>query len=104
NILKHPYMPWQWAWVSMNPNITMKDVLATPDKGWDWRWLSKNPRITMKDVLSHPDKNWNWWNLSVNTFRWKNKKEIIKNNKLLSIFLNKNTISKYIKMEILKIL
>ena len=63
-------MPWNWEWLSMNPNITMKDVLAHPEMPWDWKWLSENPNITMNDVLAHPvslsGKPWNWYGLSAN--------------------------------------
>ena len=59
---------WNWGWLSRNPNITMKDVNAHPDKPWDWDCLSKNPNITMKDVESHLDKPWNWGWMSENLF------------------------------------
>ena len=57
---------WNWAWLSINPNITMKDVLENPDKNWNWDYLSENPNVTMKDVLENPDKLWDWEWLSSN--------------------------------------
>lgn len=52
----------------MNPGITMKDVVAHPDRNWNWTGLSLNPSITMKDILFHMDKPWDWYILSMNRF------------------------------------
>ena len=54
--------------LSGNPSITMKDVLARPDKPWSWGWVSRNPNMTMRDVLAHPDRPWDWGQLSENRF------------------------------------
>ena len=35
----------------------MKSIL---DKPWDWRYISKNPNITMEIIEKYPDKPWNW--------------------------------------------
>src|SRR5579872_753120 len=58
--------PWNWCWLSMNPNITFDLVLKHPDKPWDWSRLSSNPNITFDLVLKHPDKPWDWSGLSSN--------------------------------------
>jgi hypothetical protein len=34
-------------------------VKNNPDKPWDWDWLSKNPNITFDIVKDNPDKPWN---------------------------------------------
>jgi hypothetical protein len=60
--------PWQWDWLSLNPNITFDMVQSYPDKSWDWDYLSLNPNITFDIVHAHPDKPWNWYYLSRNTF------------------------------------
>ena len=52
--------PWDWKWLSQNPNITFDIILAHPDKSWNWYWLSLNPNITFDIVLAHPDKPWKW--------------------------------------------
>ena len=31
-----------WNLVSLNPNLTMKDILNNPDKPWNWRCIIKN--------------------------------------------------------------
>jgi hypothetical protein len=65
-VLSHPDLPWNWESLSSNPNITMDMVLSHPDLPWDWGWLSRNPNITMEMVLSHPNKPWKWFELSMN--------------------------------------
>jgi hypothetical protein len=65
-VLKNPDKPWDWRWLSQNPNITFDIVLKNPDKPWDWDWLSQNPNITFDVVLKNPDKPWNWHCLSKN--------------------------------------
>jgi len=62
----NPDKPWDWSYLSQNPNITMEDVCANPDKPWNWYGVSMNPNITMEDVIEHPDKPWNWSGLSRN--------------------------------------
>jgi hypothetical protein len=42
--------------------------VANPDKPWDWTWLSRNPNITTEIVTANPDKPWKWNELSCNTF------------------------------------
>jgi hypothetical protein len=66
DVLDHPDKPWCWPALSCNPSITLKDVLAHPDKPWNWYMLSRNPSIPLKDVLAHPDKPWDWGLLSFN--------------------------------------
>ena len=48
--------------------MTIDIVLAYPNKPWDWRYLSANPNITFSDILTHPEQPWNWMCLSRNTF------------------------------------
>ena len=47
-ILKYPNKPWDWYWVSRNPNISMKFIKDNPDKQWVWEYISDNPNITME--------------------------------------------------------
>ena len=39
---KHLEKPWDWEWVSYNPNLTFEYVEKHLDKDWDWKCLSKN--------------------------------------------------------------
>ena len=92
DILENPDNPWDWFWISRNPNITMKDIMENQDKPWkwdyilmnpnitmnyikenldkplDWDGISLNPNITMKDILENPDKPWDWDGISKNSF------------------------------------
>ena len=65
-IEKNSDKPWDWDWLSGNPNITWEIVTMNPDKPWDWKELSKNPKITMDIVEANPDKPWSWYCLSRN--------------------------------------
>jgi hypothetical protein len=47
---KHPDKPWDWYFISSNPNITMKDIEKSPDKPWSWDYISNNPNITTKFI------------------------------------------------------
>ena len=62
----HPHGNWKPYYLSANPNITMRDVLVHPADQWDWYELSQNPGITMKDVDKYPKMPWNWHALSMN--------------------------------------
>ena len=71
-IEKHPEKPWEWYWISKNPNITM-DIIITmeiiekhPEKPWNWRGISMNQNITMGIIEKHPEKPWDWDNISRN--------------------------------------
>ena len=35
-------------------------ILDNLDKPWDWGYLSKNPNITWEIIQANPDKEWNW--------------------------------------------
>jgi hypothetical protein len=60
--------PWNWKYLSYNPNITWDIVNAHPDKPWDWYGLSKKSNITMDIVEANPDKPGDWEGLSYNKF------------------------------------
>ena len=58
--------PWNWQWISCNPNITIETIEAHLDKPWDWYYISRNPNITMNFIDAHLDKPWNWYWISCN--------------------------------------
>ena len=41
---------------------------ANPDKPWNWNWLSLNPNITWEFVEANLDKPWNCNHLTENKF------------------------------------
>ncbi len=65
-INKYPDKPWDWDWISNNPNITMDMINQYPDKPWDWGGISRNPNITMDIINQYPDKPWDWLWISRN--------------------------------------
>ncbi len=61
-----PDKPWDWFWISRNPNITWDIIKSNPEKPWNWVYVSRNPNITMDIVKDNPDKPWNWAGISRN--------------------------------------
>ena len=97
-IEKFPTKPWDWYWISMNPNLTMEMIEKNATKPWDWDYISMNRNITMEMIEKNPTKSWDWNNISRNNFS-KNKEEFIFNKvenyfeglistKLIKILLN----------------
>ena len=41
-ILDNRDKPWILDYISLNPNITIRDILDNSDKPWNWRWISMN--------------------------------------------------------------
>ena len=39
---KYPDKPWNWEWISRNPNITIDIINQNPDKPWNWDLISNN--------------------------------------------------------------
>ncbi len=64
----YPGEPWNYIWLSINPNVTWEIVRDHPDRPWDYRGLSRNPNITWKIVRDNPDKPWDYGMLSRNIF------------------------------------
>jgi hypothetical protein len=58
--------PWDYNWLSQNPNITWDFVLSNPDKTWNYDYLSENPNITWEIVSSNQEKPWHYIWLSLN--------------------------------------
>ena len=44
----NPDKPWDYYWLSENPNITWEIVQANSDKPWRYDWMSENYGITWK--------------------------------------------------------
>ena len=40
-IKENPHLPWNYGWLSENPNITWEHVKNNPDCPWDYYYLSK---------------------------------------------------------------
>jgi hypothetical protein len=44
--------PWDWVWISCNPNITMEIIKNNPDKHWNWAFISGNLFAKDKDIFN----------------------------------------------------
>ncbi len=40
-IEKYPEKPWEWCYISRNPNITMEFINKHPEKPWVWEYISQ---------------------------------------------------------------
>jgi len=65
-IERYPEKPWDWKYISFNPNITMEIIEKNPGKPWNWYRISKNPNITMGIIEKYPEREWNWEYISSN--------------------------------------
>ena len=52
DIQNNPDLPWNWAWVSENPNLTMKFIIDNLDKDWNCEYISKNKFIHADHVFN----------------------------------------------------
>ena len=43
------------------------------DKPWNWHFISMNQNLTMKFIEKYPDKSWSWYHISHNKFTYENK-------------------------------
>ena len=44
-LAKYPDKPWNWIYVSHNPNLTIKSIQTHPNKPWNWKGISRCPNI-----------------------------------------------------------
>ena len=66
DIEKHIDKPWNFAYVSFNPNITSNYILNEgKNKSWNMAAVSANPGITEADIYKNK-LNWDYTNLSCN--------------------------------------
>ena len=68
-IRENPDKPWNWYCISQNPNITWDFIIENLDKSFNWRWISQHPNITWDIIRENPDKPWNWVSISSNEFQ-----------------------------------
>jgi len=67
----YPNEPWDYTFLSDNPNITLEYVESRTDISWScWDYLGRNPGINLDDILNfirkYPNKSWNWYRVSEN--------------------------------------
>jgi hypothetical protein len=59
-------------------------VKANPDKPWDYGYLSQNPNITWDIVKANPEEPWNYKWLSCNRMTNRKPSEIVSKNRVHS--------------------
>ena len=70
------FVPWNWCFVSANPNITPEIIEANPNINWSWLYISLNPNLT-PHYLTKWEKQLTKSQLSLNYFDgpyWKSDK------------------------------
>ena len=63
---RFPDRPWNWWFLSANPNITWEFIQANPDKHWSSYGISLNPNITWEIIKNNPQIRWKWEFISEN--------------------------------------
>ena len=53
-------------------NILLYLLEKYPEKPWNWVYISWNPNITMEFIEKHPEKPWDWVDISQNKFTFEN--------------------------------
>jgi hypothetical protein len=65
-VKSHPEKKWFYQNLSMNPNITIEDVMQDMDKQWNFSILTERSTTYMRDIDNHPDFPWDNISLSRN--------------------------------------
>jgi hypothetical protein len=68
NFTKYPDFPWDWSALSVNPNLTIKDIISTKNSTelFEWIDVSRHKNITMIDIENNPTLPWDWSSVSCN--------------------------------------
>ena len=60
------------AWYDKHWSFIMENL----DKPWNWYWISYNPNLTMDIIKEYHDRPWDWYAISYNKFA-RSKQEFI---------------------------
>ncbi len=63
-VVKYPTFDWNWNELTINPNITPKNILTTLHLPWNISHLSENPSVVIQDVLDNPNIEWDFEQLA----------------------------------------
>jgi YD repeat-containing protein len=63
---QNPDLPWDWKSASLNPNITVDDVLNNREIPWDWDYVSMMSSLREDQICDNPDIPWDSKLLSSN--------------------------------------
>ena len=42
DVIENPSLPWDYKFLSMNPNITWKIIISYPEIPWDYEYIARN--------------------------------------------------------------
>jgi hypothetical protein len=63
-LLEHPDLPWKWAILSINTDISFETIRQLKDKEWNWMYLSSSQENT--DIIDkYPELPWDWYLIDV---------------------------------------
>ena len=65
-------------------DVTMKDIYDNPNQPWEWEYISKNPNLTIDFINEHINASWDWSEIFNHKFI-KDKKEFMEKN-IMSAF------------------
>ena len=74
----------------------MEIIENNPEKPWDWIWISYNPNLTMEIIEKYPSKPWDWSGISINQF--KKNKEQFEMRILHQKFIQENLLEELVKV------
>jgi len=67
-ILAYPDKDWDFKWLSMNPNISLKFITNNPQFKWSYYYMSSHPRLTVDFIKENENKKWDMRKLSANKY------------------------------------
>ena len=65
-IKENPQIPWNYTFISMNPNLTIKFIKENFIKTWRWDYISCNENITWENIQENINFPWSWTNIGKN--------------------------------------
>jgi hypothetical protein len=55
--------------LSGNASVSLEDIITHPCIPWDYYWMSRNPNLTAEFIRNNMDKKWDYNALSSNHFK-----------------------------------
>lgn len=65
-LLYFPNQNWDFKYLSMNPNISLRFIENNPQFKWNYYYISEHPKLTPEFITKNKDKKWNSVQLASN--------------------------------------
>lgn len=65
-LLYFPNQNWNFKYLSMNPNISLRFIENNPQFKWNYYYISEHPKLTPAFITKNKDKKWNSVQLASN--------------------------------------